>query len=626
MSRLRAKVGLNGALVTRPPGYLLQVDAGQLDAARFVDLVHEARTLTTEQPSAAVTHLDEALSLWRGPAYGEFAHEAFAIPEAARLEELRLFALEDRIDARLALGHHAEVIAESEALVADHPLRERLRSQLMIALYASGRHTDALRACEAYRRLLADELGLDPSPALRRLEEQILRHDPALQEGRRSARRTPPATPSTSFVGRDAQVSALISELQQARLVTLTGPGGVGKTRLALYVAAQAQSDFADGTVVCELAPITEPGAVGQALATGLQIQRRSQRTIEDTLVEFLRTKALLLVLDNCEHVIDAVAVLVAQMLESCPGVSVLATSRERLDLPGERLCDVPPLEVGPAVALFCGRARAVRPGITLDKTALDEVGEICRQLDGLPLAIELAAARMRAMNTSDIAARLGDRFALLGKGARNAPRRHRSLRAVVEWSYGLLPELERQLFDRLSVFAAAFTAEAAQQVCAGAGLDAALVPGLLAELIDKSMATIGDHGGAARYSLLGTLRAYGHAQLEQRGEVDRWQRRHAQHYVAFVEEADRGLRGPDELVWVTRIEGELGNLRVAHDWTITVREVDLALRFSIALQSFAWRLVRPEMFAWAERAAEMAADTAHPLLPLAWGSAAEGA
>ncbi|MCA1691548.1 MAG: winged helix-turn-helix domain-containing protein, partial [Actinobacteria bacterium] len=346
VSRLRSTLGpADERLLTRAPGYLLRVDPDELDAQRFERLVEEARRRTGEDPGQALALLDQALELWRGPPYGEFRDEEFAVGDAVRLEELRLVAIEERIEARLALGHHEEEVGELEARCAEHPLRERLRSQLMQALYRSGRQPDALRAFEAYRRMLADELGLDPSPELRDLEAKILRHDPAL-----APRPAPPGatgavvTPVSSFVGREAEVAEVTRRLTTARLLTLTGPGGVGKTRLALQVAAAVAERYPDGVAVCELAAIADPDAVAPAVATALGIQRRHDRTVADSVAEVLRTRKILLVVDNCEHVVDAAASLLSSLVTRCPAVTLLATSRERLAIEGEQVWPLGPL------------------------------------------------------------------------------------------------------------------------------------------------------------------------------------------------------------------------------------------------------------------------------------------
>ena len=627
VSRLRSTLGPAGErLVTRPPGYLLRVEPDELDAQRFERLLAEARHRTGEQPGQALALLGQALELWRGPPYGELRDEEFAVGDAVRLEELWLVAIEERIDARLALGHHEEAVGELEARCAEHPLRERLRGQLMLALYRSGRQPEALRAFEAYRRMLADELGLDPSPELRDLEVKILGHDPGLAPRPIAPRRPGPvATPVSSFIGREAEVAEVTGRLATARLLTLTGPGGVGKTRLGLQVAAAVAERFPDGVVVCELAAVADPDAVAPAIATALGIQRRPDRTVADSVVEVLRTRRMLLVVDNCEHVVDAAASLLSAFVARCPQVTLLATSRERLAVEGEQVWPLRPLPTGAAVQLFCDRARAVRPDLDCAGEARARIVELCSRLDGLPLAVELAAAQSAAMNPADLLNRLDDRFGLLDRGPRSAPSRHRSLRAVVDWSYERLSEPQRHLFDRLSVFAGSFTLEAAEEVCAGDGVERD-VPHLVADLTEASLVTLVGGSDVARYRLLETLRRYGREQLEREGGENHWRDRHADYYVELARRADKGLGGADEGRWVRRLNAEVDDLRAAHRWLLSQGDADRALQLSASLHGYAYRTFRAELFSWAETAARLPGARGHRLLPLALGSAATGA
>jgi predicted ATPase/DNA-binding SARP family transcriptional activator len=505
-------------LLTRSPGYLLRVERRHLDATRFEDLVARAGTELEENPGHAATLLDEALQLWRGNPYAEFADEDFARAEAARLEELHLAAEEDRTEAALALGRHDAAIAVLDGFVAEHPLRERPRRQLMLALHRSGRTAEALRCYRDYRERLDEELGLEPSAALQRLELDILRQDETLQAPPISARpavrvaggNLPVAV--TDLVGRGEELAAVTSALRRARVVTLTGVGGVGKTRLALAAATQAKEDYPDDVWLCELAAVGHPRAVAEAVTTILGVQQRQGLSVVARLVEFLGPKRLLLVLDNCEHVLDAAAGLVDALARGAPGVTVLATSREPLGVEGEHVRPVPPLAVPqpsdsfaparagavPSVALFCERAEAAWPDFALTAENLGAVAEICRRLDGVPLALELAATRVRSMSLEDIAGRLEARFHFLRSGRRIAEERHRTLRAVVDWSYGLLEEPERRVFERLSVFAGDFDLRAAEQVCAPAG-DRAQIADRVAALVDKSMVAVQREDGPTR-------------------------------------------------------------------------------------------------------------------------------
>lgn len=508
VSRLRRAVH-NGAaplIESHPAGYRLVLPPDQVDALRFERLAGDGRReLAAGRHAAAAEQLAEAERLWRGPALADVLDLPFAVAPAARLEELRITSTEDRIDAELGLGRHADVVGDLEQLGAAYPLRERIRGQLIRALYGAGRQADALAAYDQTRRALADQLGIDPSPELTALQVAVLRRDPALQPaagpaalpaGPPPARRTLRAQ-LTSFVGRDDEVRRIRKLLAEERLVTLVGPGGAGKTRLATESAAQLEETVPDGVWFVELAPLTNPADLPQSVLAAIGAREAALfeatrldghdpaaagRDATARLLETLGTKRALLVIDNCEHLIDAAAALADQLLAGCPDLRILATSREPLSVTGETLCPVPPLAVPhsdlhhhgvdpvetlgyASVRLFVDRANAVRPGFRIDTTTVDPVVEICRRLDGMPLAIELAAARLRALPVAQIASRLDDRFRLLTGGSRTALPRHQTLRAVVDWSWDLLDDAERRLARRLAVFAGGATVESAEAV-----------------------------------------------------------------------------------------------------------------------------------------------------------------
>jgi predicted ATPase len=534
--------------------------------------------------------------------------------EVARLTELRLAAVEDRVEADLALGRHAAVVGELEALVAEHPLRERLRGQLMRALYRSGRQAEALAAYRRTRTLLGEELGLDPSQELQRLEAAMLAQDAGLDPPAEAParRRTNVRVPLTSFVGRDEEVARVAAALDQARLVTLTGPGGSGKTRLAVEVAAGLADRVPDGVWLVELAPLRAEGSVADAVAATLGVRGGlrpgpappPQEDPTDRLVELLEAKRLLLVLDNCEHVVDAVAKLAEVLLTSCPGVRILATSREALGVGGERRWPVPALATPPpglddprrlleygAARLFVERAEAVAPGFELSDGGVEAVGEICRRLDGLPLAIELAAARVPALTVRSIAARLDDRFRLLTGGSRTALPRQQTLRAVVDWSWELLSEPERATLRRLAVFTGGCTLDAAEEV-GGPATGGPAPPGgvleAIARLVDKSLLVAEPGwGGEPRYHLLETVRAYAADRLAEAGEAERLARAHAERFARFAERADPELRGPGQLDWTRRLEADHDNLRAALRWAVAAGDGELALRLAAPLGWF---------------------------------------
>ncbi|MGE3662174.1 MAG: BTAD domain-containing putative transcriptional regulator [Pseudonocardia sp.] len=422
----------------------------------------------------------------------------------------------------------------------------------------------------------------------------------------------------TSFVGRRDELHVVLGALGRGPLVTLLGVGGVGKSRLALEVAARVESSFADGARLCELAAVGDGAAVGHAVATVLRVQQRSGLTIDESVVEYLRGRELLLIVDNCEHVLDPVARLVDAVVRECRAVTVLATSREALGVEGERLVPVQPLSDGDAQRLFADRAAAQRPGFAGD----DTVAELCRRLDGLPLAIELAAARMRVMNAAEVVRRL-DAGRFVGLATRGAPPRHQSLAAAVDWSYRLLSEAEQRLFARLSVFAGGFDADAAHGVCGTGSIDDTL--DLLIGLVDKSMVTVLGTEGRTRYRVLETLRAYGRERLVAAGEETAGARRHAAWFAELAGEIGAGLHGPHERAWVERGMPDHDNLRTAVERALVDADADLALRLVTSASELVHLRVGYESAGWAEDALEIA-DPGHPLQPAAVGAAARGA
>ena len=502
VSRLRRALGpARGDLATVEGGYCLTVQRGQLDATRFEDMLAEAARASGEQ---ALRLVDEALALWRGPAAGEFAGRPFALATVARLNELRLVVAERRAELLLIAGQPEEAAATLQALLAEHPEREQARGLFMQALYRAGRHTEALATFGSWRRHLAEKLGLDPSPALRRIEQDILCHTAGAPDTRGEVVNRTPAlpVPVTSFVGRDEDLAAVTRLLGQARLVTLHGPGGVGKTRLAVEVAERVAGSYRDGICFCDLAAVTEPHAVVRALATVAGLSERAFQRLDDQLVDQLASRHLLLVLDNCEHVAQAVAIVAERLLKETRNVTILATSRERLEVDGEHVWQVRPLPVSglgaPAVRLFLDRARAADSAAAPQDSDVEAVTALCARLDGLPLAIELAAARLPGTTVSELAAHLRDRFGLLTVG-RRADSRHRSLHAVMDWSYEQLTPEQQDLFGQLAVFHGSFDAAAAHAIADGHD-NPADVTGLLLYLVDRSLVTAELDGSTTRY------------------------------------------------------------------------------------------------------------------------------
>ncbi|MBA2896844.1 BTAD domain-containing putative transcriptional regulator [Nonomuraea soli] len=547
VSQLRRAIG-TPLVLSRAPGYVLDVQADAVDSLRFQSLVVAARSAPAARERVEL--LTRALESWRGEALADFADHEFASAEAVRLGELRLTAQEELFEARLELGEHTALADSLAVVVAQHPLRERLRAVHLRALYRAGRQSEALEAYQELRERLADELGLDPSPALVALQQAMLAQDPSLD----SAPSNLPA-PLTGLVGRSAAVAAVTGRLTSSRLVTLVGPGGVGKTRLALESARKLTGTHPDGVWLVELGSLTDPAALAEHVSATLGV--RDDASGGDHLVEFLRGRRLLLVLDNCEHLTEGVAVLASRLLAQAPGLRVLATSQRPLGLGGEQLWPVAPLEEASAVELFLQRAEAA--GLFLDDSALAAVTAVCRRLDGIPLALELAATRVRALGVHTLAERLEDRFKVLTAGHTDAPARQRTLRAMIEWSWSLLTPQEAVLLRRLAVHADGSTLEAAERV---SGLDDVL--DLLAELVDRSLVTVS--GTPPRYRLLESVAAYGVERLREAGEYDELRGRHLEYYAALAASAGPYLRGPSQLEWLGRLDAETGNLRAAFE------------------------------------------------------------
>ncbi|GAA3133671.1 BTAD domain-containing putative transcriptional regulator [Streptosporangium carneum] len=576
VSRLRRILEGGAAIESAPSGYRLAVDPGNVDADRFERLSEEGRRLLRSGDSErASALLREALALWRGPALADAAEAGAVQARILRLEERRLCALEDRIEADLRRGEHRAVVPELRELVAHHPLRERLRGLLMRALRADGRQAEALAAFEEARLLLAEELGTDPSAELAALHRELLQGERPFE---------PPAPPAqlTSFVGRAEDLAGVAELLGAARLVTLVGPGGAGKTRLSIEVASR----MADVCFV-ELAPLRDGRGLPQALLGALGLRESAllggpaEATPTSRLVTALADRSpLLLVLDNCEHVIDDAATLVERLLASCPGLRVLATSREPLGITGENLWPVRPLAPSSAARLFADRARAVRPGLVMDDADAEAVRHICRALDGLPLAIELAAARMRTHEAAELATRLDDRFRLLSRGSRTAQARHQTLRAVVAWSWDLLSEAEQTMARRLTVFSGGASVEAAARVCGVPDAE-----DVLDALVDKSLVEVG--GG--RYRMLDTIHAYCAEQLAAAGEAVTLRRAHADHFLELARSADPHLRRAEQVEWLLILSAEHDNLRTALSGAVEAGETELALRLLASLSTYHW-------------------------------------
>jgi predicted ATPase/DNA-binding SARP family transcriptional activator len=585
VSRLRKALGNPDLIQQSAAGYRLNLPAADIDLHHFTQLARSGReALRRDDPNVAHEVLIEALALWRGEPV-ELTESGYGDALLARLDEQVLDARADLIDAQLALGLAADVVAELEGLVAAHPLRQRFAVLLVRALHAAGRQGEALASYERTKAVLADELGIDPGAELQAAHLDVLR-DELPSPATSSARNTNLRATLTTFVGRDEQLVQIGNLLANGRLITLVGPGGAGKTRLASAAATAIAQEAVDGVWIAELAPVTDPADVPQTvlgslgLRDAILLERTNAMTARDAmtrLVDALAHRSAVLVLDNCEHLIDAAAGLADQLLARCPHLRVLATSREPLGIFGESLVVVPPLGqpeantdaklalTFPAVQLFADRAADVRPGFEVDDTNVGSVIQIVRRLDGLPLAIELAAARLRSLPVAEIERRLSDRFRLLTGGSRTAMPRHRTLRAVVEWSWDLLAEPERLLAERLAVFSGGITPTAAAAVCYRDDLDGQQVDDLLTSLVDKSLLQVVPTPDATpRYRMLETIREFGMERMAERGEVGQVRLAHARHFAALVAEADPHLRRPEQLEWMALLHVERDNILAA--------------------------------------------------------------
>jgi predicted ATPase/DNA-binding SARP family transcriptional activator len=588
VSTLRSQLGEQDVIVSVRDGYRLGRPEA-VDVASFARQVDEGRR--ESDPARAAVVLEEALALWRAEPYLELADAAAA--ERGRLCELRLSAIEALMDARLRLGEHAALVPELEELVATHPLRERLWGQLMLGLHRSGQRAAALSAYARLRAILAAELGVDPSLELRALHQRLLRQEdqnlsPAAP-GRGATRQL------TSFVGRKEELGELEKLLSDARLVTVTGPAGSGKTRLALEFLAGHAEAYAHGGWLVELAAVTGPDPVNGALYRAFGLTEQPNRSPRDSLDSFLAGRQLLLVLDNCEHLADEVAAELDRLLRAAAGLRVLATSREPVRVAGEVRYDLAPLPVPPAdvaapadaaaydaVRLLIDRAAAADPHFTLTVTNTPAVVQICHRLDGMPLALELAAARLSVFEPDQLADLLDDRFEVLVSALRTAPARHQTLRAAVAWSYDLLTADEQALFRRLAVFAGSFDLTEAKEVCGFDPLDAARVLTLLPALVERSL-VVPQHG---RYRLLETLREYGRAHLEP-DESNDAHLRQLSRLLLLAEDSRARMRTPAQAQVIARLDAEQDNLRAALQWAYEHGRQVSGLRLAVALSPY---------------------------------------
>lgn len=592
MSALRKILG-SESIVTEGHGYRLDVDASSLDASEFLRLGSECkRTADRRDWDSALSTADEALGLWRGRPFSELVDDDFARPTIVNLEEFHLELIEIRAEALLEMDRSADVLADLESLVIEHPLRERLWEHLMTARYRVGRHTEALRAYQEVSEYLA-EIGLEPGERLRRLEARILIHDKTLTQTRHNL-----PVELSSFIGREVEMNQAGKLLFEHRLVTLTGAGGSGKTRVAIQVARGLLDSFPDGVWMVELAATQDPNLVPTEIARTMGLKPGGQDVLE-VVADATSNGTILIVLDSCEHVLEGSAATTLRLLQSSPDLKILATSREPLRVPGESIYEIPGMRFPDdgsskpgealeyeAVQLFEQRAKQANASFGIDDTNLPAVLSICRQLDGMPLAIELAAARTRSLAPETIADRLDDHLQLLTSGSTTAPPRHQTLHATIEWSYRLLDPTEKAILNRLSIFRGGFHLDAAEQVISGADIALRQVIPVVSDLVDKSLVTAYETSLGTRYRLLETVRQYAGRRFEEAADTEAIYDQHQQWCLTAISDLwERAVgSGQADLTRTLAIEGD--NLHVALEWSTTRSDHTAVVALS---QALAW-------------------------------------
>lgn len=615
VSRLRKALGDDSPIVTHKPGYVLDADPESLDVFRFEMLADRARK-TGDDPQLSSRAANEALALWRGPALADLGGFLFAESETRRLEERRVATMALGFDADLRLGRHDQIVPMLRSITALHRYHERFWAQLMLALYRSGRAGEALEVFAEAERALGETLGIGPSAELRSLERSIVMEDAALELASGSQPHNLPSAIS-SFIGRDKEISALEDTLSRSRLVTLTGVGGSGKSRLAVECATRLLGRYRDGVWQVELAPIHNPDVVASAVSLALGEPASHAADPVKSLVEYLKDRQVLLLLDNCEHLLSSCADLVTQLTSRCPDLTVLVTSRESLRVPGETVWLVPPLELpdpadsaneqesSEAFRLFAARASSAAPGFGVTDENRPHVTELCRALSGLPLALELAAARSASFTPEQLLERLGEGLEVLSS-PRIGTERHQTMRSALDWSYRLLDDGLAGVFRRLGVFRGGWTIEDAHQIVSD---DQDNTAEQIASLVDKSLVAIVP-GEPGRYRFLEPIREFSVELFGETEDADEIRARHAVHYLELAESADRHLRGPEQRSWLARMQADHDNLRKAIRWAIETDKADTALEL-VAASAWFWFMTGHwrDSWAWLQQSLEASGD-----------------
>ena len=618
----RARGEAPSVLISDGAGYRLATRNHPVDADEFTNEVERGRRLLDGgDPSGAIDVLETAENAWRGPAYADFAYDEFARAESERLHELRIQSRELLIDARSAAVGPASVVADLEALVIENPYREGLWRRLMTSLYQTGRQTEALRVFSEASRILGDELGIAPSTELTELEEQILLQDPSLAAPLLNTIRHNLPTMTTSFIGRDEALARVIEYVGAGRLTTMLGPGGSGKTRLAIEAAHLLLGSYPDGVWLVRLDDLADAELLVATIGAVVGMPENRDKAVIETLADHLADAQTLLVLDNCEHLVESVATLVDTLLAACPSLVVLATSQDALNVAGEQRFPLPPLglpndvdipfddlETVPAVALFLARAAAINPGLDTSAATIAAVSNIVDALDGIPLAIELAAARTDLLTPAEIARRLADRFEILGAGPRDAPQRQQTLRDTVEWSYGLLDADEQAFFTALSVFSGGF------DVAAAAAITKTTEPVAMEKinrLVQRSLVMrSGSAAGQSRYRLLETFRIFGLSALDAARDLDATKDRHLSYFGEQTVLNDDLLSGAGQMDAFELMLAEQDNLRSAMAWSLESGKFGAGIKIvAWAGRFWDWRGSLAEGGTWTLRFLDAVAD-----------------